>query len=110
MNPAKLQVIEDWPVPQKIKDLQRFIGFANFYRRCINKFGSIISPLTDLMKKDAPFVWGLEQEKSFIEIKSKFRNDVVLQHFDWDKPARLETDASDKATGGVLLQPSDSGY
>ncbi|KAI0996911.1 hypothetical protein K3495_g11272 [Podosphaera aphanis] len=108
MDPSKLKVIEEWKPPESTKEVFRFVRFINFYRRFICKFGSIIMPLTDLMKRDIPFSWGLCQQKAFDLIKSKFREDVVLKHFDWDKPARLETDASDRGTGGVLLQPDDT--
>ena len=65
-------------------------------------------PMTDLIKKDSHFKWGKDQEEAFELIKKKFQDNIVLQHFDWDKPARLETDASDWATGGILLQLDDS--
>ncbi|KAI0991938.1 hypothetical protein K3495_g16249 [Podosphaera aphanis] len=109
MDPTKLQIIKDWPRPKNVKEIQRFIGFANFYRRFINKFSSLVSPLTNLMKKGSPFDWGPSQETAFATIKERFCEDIVLQHFDWEKPARLETDASDVGTGGVLLQPDNSG-
>ena len=109
MDPTKLKAIENWPIPTCTKDIFRFIGFVNFYRRFIRNFGSIVMPLTDLMKKDLKFSWGPEQIKVFKLIKEEFRCNGVLQHFDWDKPARLETDASDRGTGGVLLQPDPSG-
>lgn len=105
MDPTKLEAVEKWPTPSNTKDIFRFIGFANFYRRFIKNFGTLAMPLTDLMKKDTPFTWGEKEERSFMAIKSKFKEDVMLQHFDWDQPARLETDASDRGTGGVLLQP-----
>ncbi|KAI0993106.1 hypothetical protein K3495_g15078, partial [Podosphaera aphanis] len=105
MDPVKLKAIEEWKTPTNTKEIQQFIGFVNFYRRFIHQFGSIVMPLTDLMKKGSPFCWGFEQEEAFKEIKQKFGKDIVLQHFDWDKPARLETDASDRGTGGILLQP-----
>lgn len=66
-------------------------------------------PLTDLTKKDIPFVWGPKQEESFSILKSKFKENVILRHFNWDKPARLETDASDRATSGILLQEDTPG-
>lgn len=109
MDPCKLEVIKDWAVPSNAKDISRFIGFLNFYRRFIKGFGSIVMPMTDLMKKNKPFIWGKEQDLAFKNIKQKFQQDVVLQHFNWDRPARLETDASDRGTGGVLLQPDDGG-
>lgn len=90
MDPGKLEAIDNWETPKTTKDVFRFIGFTNFYRRFIKGFGSVVMPLTDIMKKDAAFSWG-------------------LQHFDWEKPARLETDASDRGTGGILLQPDKHG-
>ena len=108
MDPTKLEVIEKWPTPKNAKEVSRLIGFLNFYRRFIKGFGSIVMPLTDLMKKDIPFVWGDREEASFKGIKKEFMEDVTLQHFDWDRPARLETDASDRGTGGVLLQPDSN--
>lgn len=109
MDPSKLESVEKWPVPSTVKEIQRFIGFVNFYRRFIKNFGSIVMPLTDLIKNNTPFVWGPKQEEAFKNIKEKFKEDVVLRHFNWDLPARLETDASDRGTGGVLLQPDDKG-
>ena len=41
MDPAKVQAIVDWPTPQKVKDIQKFVGFANFYRRFIDNFSDI---------------------------------------------------------------------
>lgn len=105
MDPSKLEAIENWPIPKSTKDIFRLIGFLNFYRRFIKSFGSIVMPLTDLMKKDVSFKWEEREEASFQLIKRSFKENVVLQHFDWDRPARLETDASDRGTGGVLLQP-----
>ena len=109
MDPSKLESIQNWPAPGNTKDIHRFIGFLNFYRRFIKNFGSIVMPLTDLMKKDVPFAWGPREILAFKNIKQKFKEDVALQHFNWDKPARLETDASDRGTGGVLLQPDEMG-
>ncbi|KAI0992805.1 hypothetical protein K3495_g15379 [Podosphaera aphanis] len=80
MDPTKLQIIKDWPRPKNVKEIQRFIGFANFYRRFINKFSSLVSPLTNLMKKGSPFDWGPSQEIAFATIKEKFCEDIVLRH------------------------------
>lgn len=105
MDPSKLEAIENWPTPKSTKDIIRLIGYLNFYRRFIKSFGSIVMPSTDLMKKDASFKWGEREEASFQLIKRSLKENVVLQLFDWDRPARLETDASDRGAGGVLLQP-----
>jgi Reverse transcriptase (RNA-dependent DNA polymerase) len=52
MDPAKVKVIQDWPEPRKVKDIQSFLGFANFYRRYIHNYSNIVVPLTCLTQKN----------------------------------------------------------
>lgn len=54
MDPAKVTDVTEWPVPIKVKHVQAFLGFANFYRRFIKDFAKITKPLTNLTKKDQP--------------------------------------------------------
>ncbi|CAJ0968825.1 unnamed protein product, partial [Ranitomeya imitator] len=56
MDPVKVQAIYDWTQPTFVKSLQKFLGFANFYRRYIANFSSVAKPLTDLTKKGADVV------------------------------------------------------
>ena len=58
MDPAKIQVILDWPEPRRVKDIQSFLGFANFYRRFIYNFSDLTVPLTRLTRKGAPWSFG----------------------------------------------------
>jgi hypothetical protein len=55
MDPAKIQVIQDWPEPRKVQDIQSFLGFANFYRRFIYNYSDIVVPLTRLTWKGTPW-------------------------------------------------------
>jgi Reverse transcriptase (RNA-dependent DNA polymerase) len=55
MDPAKVKVIQDWPEPWKVKDIQSFLGFANFYRRYIYNYSDIVVPLTCLTQKNIPW-------------------------------------------------------
>ncbi len=57
MDPEKVKTVLNWPAPKCLRDLQRFIGFANFYRRFIKGFSRIAGPLTTLMKKDQAWQW-----------------------------------------------------
>jgi hypothetical protein len=51
MDPAKVKTIRDWFPPPNLKDLQKFLGFANFYRRFIRDFSKISAPLNELLRK-----------------------------------------------------------
>jgi hypothetical protein len=56
-DPKKLQAVRDWPTPKTVRDVQSFLGFANFYRRFIRDYSKIAAPLTALTCKDNPFLW-----------------------------------------------------
>lgn len=103
MDPAKVQAVLEWPVPKKLKDVQAFLGFANFYRKFIFKCSHICKPLTELTKKDA-FVWTDECTKAFNRLKSAFTSAPILRHFDPTKQIWVECDASDFCVAGVLSQ------
>jgi RNase H-like domain found in reverse transcriptase/Reverse transcriptase (RNA-dependent DNA polymerase)/Integrase zinc binding domain len=109
MDPKKVVTIRDWKAPSTVRDLQRFLGFANFYRRFIRSFSLICCPLNDLLKKGAIWEWQEPQEAAFNNLKSAFITAPVLAMFDYDRRTVLETDASDWASGGVLSQYDDTG-
>jgi hypothetical protein len=90
-----------------VKEVQSFLGFANFYRQFIKDYSKIAAPLTNLTKKDQAFEWNLEAEKAFQELKTSFSTEPILVIFDPKKPVTVETDASDKAIGACLSQPDD---
>ena len=54
MSEKKLKEVKNWAVPRKVKDVQEFLGFANFYRQFIQEFAQIAVPLTALTRKDEP--------------------------------------------------------
>lgn len=109
MDPKKVACVQEWPSPRSIRDVQGFLGFANFYRRFIPEFSRLAAPLTNLTKKDVPFTWNQECEKSFRDLKLAFKQGSMLAHFDPNKQTILETDASDYVTAAVLSQYDDSG-
>ena len=104
MDPTKVSAITSWPEPTSVKELQQFLGFANFYRRFIANFAGIAKPLTSLTRKHRSFVWGPEQQQAFQQLLSQFQNASWLAIADTTKPFIVETDASDFALGGVLSQ------
>jgi hypothetical protein len=56
MDPVKIGAVVNWPIPENLKEVQSFIGFANFYQRFIKDFSKTCRPLHNLSKKDVPFV------------------------------------------------------
>lgn len=111
MDPKKLAGVLEWPEPFKVKHVQAFLGFANFYRRFIKDFAKIARPLTDLTKKDQPWAWAEEQHQAFEVLKKAFLTSApILRIPDDCNPFRLATDASDFAVGAVLYQldPEDN--
>jgi hypothetical protein len=110
MDEEKLKGVLEWPIPTKVKHVQAFIGFANYYRRFIKDFSKIVKPLTNLTKKDQAWVWEAEQQNAFEALKKAFTTAPILRIPDDENPFRLSTDASDFATGAVLsqLDPNDN--
>ncbi|SPC63836.1 related to pol protein [Ustilago sp. UG-2017b] len=107
MDPEKVRTVKEWPMPESIHDIQRFLGFANFYRRFIAHFARIAKPLTSLVKpteRFKKFELPEEAQQAFHKLIRAFASAGVLQHFDYHLPTRLETDASDFAIAGVLKQ------
>ncbi|KAH9263501.1 hypothetical protein BASA83_013098 [Batrachochytrium salamandrivorans] len=92
------------PAPKKVRELQVFLGFTNFYRALVSGYSDITCHLTKLLKKDVPFSWGPEQEASFKKLKDAFAQPGFLAHPNDEQPFILETDASDFAISGVLHQ------
>jgi hypothetical protein len=56
MDLVKLKAIQDWPLPRTVKDIQKFLGFCNFYRRFVKDYSHIAQPLFNLTKKETPCV------------------------------------------------------
>ena len=112
MDPVKVKAVLEWPEPTKVKQVQAFLGFANFYRRFIRHFAQKARPLTDLTRKDQPWIWGEEEQKAFDDLKQAFTSAPVLRIPDDVNPYRLLTDCSDFASGAVLYQfdPNDTDW
>lgn len=104
MDPSKVEGVQGWPTPTKVKHVQAFLGLANFYRRFIKDFAKIARPLTKLTCKDVPWQWEEEQDTAFNSLKTAFTSAPILQLPNDTAPFRLETDSSDFATGAVLEQ------
>jgi transposase InsO family protein len=102
--PSHIKAVVDFPQPENAKQLQRFLGIANYVRRFISHFSTTAAPLTQLLQKDAPFHWGSAQKEAFKALKSALTSEPVLKIFDPSLPVELYTDASLVGIGAVLMQ------
>jgi len=109
MEKKKVKGVLEWPTPQCVKDVQKFLGLANYYRRFIEEFATVARPLHDLVKKDKKWDWREKEEKAFRELKERFTKEPVLAAPDIDKKMRMEVDTLDYATGGVLSMECEDG-
>ncbi|XP_031758562.1 uncharacterized protein LOC108647661 [Xenopus tropicalis] len=106
MDSKKVSAILDWPTPKDRKAVQRFVGFANFYRKFIRNFSEVIRPITDLTKQKVKFNWSPQAQRAFDKLKENFTSVPILAHPVPSQPFTLEVDASECAVGAVLSQRS----
>ena len=102
MEKEKVQGVIEWLVPRNIKDIQKFLRLANYYKWFVKDFATIVKPLHEMTRKDKKWNWRERQQKVFEELKRRFMMEPVLVTPDLDREMRVEVDVSDFATGGVL--------
>jgi hypothetical protein len=102
VDKAKIEVIEQLPLPTNVKGIHSFLGHAGFYRRFIQNFSQIAQPLTHLLAKDAPFVFTKEYLQLFHTLKKALVSAPVIQPLDWYLSFEIMCHASDYAIGAVL--------
>ncbi|KAF7645820.1 hypothetical protein LDENG_00197890 [Lucifuga dentata] len=78
MDPAKIKAVVDCPAPASQKELQRFLGFANFYRCFIQNYSSLAAPLHTLTSRSTPFLWNTQANKVFQDLKKRFSSAPIL--------------------------------
>src|SRR5467141_3941898 len=109
MAPYKVQIIQDWPKPQKVKDVKSFLGFTNFYRHFIHRYSEITVPLMHLTCKGTTWHFSDECCSAFDALKKAFTTAPVLTHWIPDTQITVKTDASDYALAAVLSITTPTG-
>ena len=107
-DPAKLQTVKDYPTPAKVEEVRSFLGFVGYYRKFIKDFCKIAEPLTNLTRKDVPFVWNKDCQEAFKTLKQKLLEPPILAYPVFDGTEFiLQTDASRTGLGFILAQKQD---
>ena len=106
-DPEKIRAITEWPVPTDLKQVRGFVALASYYRKHIAHFADIARPLHRLSCKDAPWVWGPEQQQAFEELKVKLSTAPLVKAPLPEGQFVLDTDASDEGLGAALQQEQE---
>jgi hypothetical protein len=99
-----VQEVMNWKPPTTVRQIQSFLGLVGYYRRFIPDFSRIAKPITELLKKEAKFVWGQKCEDAFHALRQHLTTAPVLAQPDNSKPFDVYCDASGTGLGCVLMQ------
>ncbi len=109
MDDNKVRAVVYCPQPCTVKELQRFLGFVNFYRRFIKNFSSVAAPLTSMTRQNASLLtWSPEALQAFQELKTRFTSAPILHHPNPNLAFIVEVDASSTGIGAILSQRHSS--
>ena len=106
----KVKAVEQFPVPEDVVSLRRFLGIVGYYRRFICGFGDIAAPLFKLLQKDSKFEWKQSCTEAFQALKESLIKAPVMSYPRFDREFIVYTDASNIGVGGVLSQRDDHGH
>ena len=110
-DPQKIKALTEWSRPKTGKELQQFLGFANWYRRFIKNYALVAAPLYEISKKKVinETLWTSERDKCFTLIKELMSKSPVLRTPNWLLGMTIQADACDKGIGAVLTQQDEIG-
>ena len=104
VDPSKIDTVLKWERPRTVTEVRSFLGLAGYYRRFVEGFSKMVSPLTQLTRKDQPFSWTEKCEECFEEMKKRLTTAPVLSIPDTSKKFKVFCDASYQGLGCVLMQ------
>ncbi|GFS81697.1 retrovirus-related Pol polyprotein from transposon 17.6 [Trichonephila clavipes] len=103
----KTKAVQNFPEPKNLKQVQSFLGLSGYFRKFIQNYSIIAKPLSDLLRDNAVFHFGPEQQLAFQTLRQKLSENPVLHIFKQGAKLELHTDASKFGYGAILLQQSD---
>ena len=110
VDKAKIKSIFKLLYPTNVQSVRSFLGHAGFYRRFIKDFSQVARPMTQLLVKDAPFIFSEECIQAFDKLKQELTQAPIMIKPDWSLPFEIMCDASDYAVGAVLGQRKDKHF
>ncbi|GJP77650.1 hypothetical protein CLOP_g8005 [Closterium sp. NIES-67] len=109
VDPKKVEAVRTWKTPENVKELQQFLGFANYYNRFVPQYAKLATPLTNLLKKNTPYKWEPKHQEAMDQLKQALTSAPVLIVPDPEPDYVIEADAIDQAVGAVLMQDQGNG-
>ena len=103
-DPDKVEKVKEWPRPTTVQEVRAFLGLANYFRKFMQGYSQMVSPLTDLTRTKKAWNWTDKCTEAFERVKYCLTHAPVLRMPDFSKPFEVVADASKYASGGVLLQ------
>ena len=103
-DPEKVTAICNMTAPTDVKELQTFLGLANYLGRFTPHPATVSAPLRDLCKTNVPYDWGPEHDAAFSNLKKAISSNEVLRYYDSTKPPVIQVGASQRGLGAALLQ------
>ena len=104
VDSSRVEAVQSWPTPKNVKEVRSFLGLASYYRRFVEGFSRIATPLTQLTRKSIKFRWSTEYEKSFLELKKRLTSAPILTIPTGTERFVIYSDASKHGLGCVLMQ------
>ena len=108
MSNAKVKNIQEWPEPKKIKNIQLFFSFTNFYRHFIYNYSNIVMPLTHFTRKNTPWKFDDKCQKAFKSLKKSFISAPILIHWLLNAQLIVETNSLDYTLAAILSIITDN--
>src|SRR5215469_10874723 len=103
-DPNKLKTLQHLKAPTDVSEIRSLLGFFNFFRHLIPNFSIIANPLNILLKKNATFIWKMEQQHALDTLKQELLQAPLLQFPNYQKPFIISTDASNVGIAGVIAE------
>jgi len=106
---TRCKIVKDFPRPKTVKEVKRYLGMCQYFRKTIKNYSHRSAPLRQLLRKNVSFHWGSEQESSFTDLRDAICSPNTMHYPDHDLPFRIVLDASQSALGYVLCNVDGGG-